>query len=333
MPDTAPTSRTSYLAKALLAALVMLLPVIALSFTPFNVQATAAFAGVLPAVAAIRFGRRMAVVATLTAAVLLALALLAGSHPVFATLLMSLVGLGIGAAAARGWQTIATAVSIQPALLLINSPPKITAFGWDATSPAQILVPAGIVVLGGLWVVAISGVVLRGAPPRQPVALPSRQAWVYGAVMAILLGVTTAIATIWFPGTTAGWMILTILVVAHPDFAETKTLIVERSAGTIAGGVIAAGIAIFVSSHGVLVVLGFVSALTAIALLLTRARYLYFAIALTAGIVLMTTSTQDLAATAIERVLFTLTGAILAAAVSTVLQIVQLRRKPKPARE
>lgn len=272
MSDTARASGTrSRLLVLLLAALIMLLPVILLSFTPFSHQASLAFAGVLPAVAAIRFGPRLAVAATFTAAALVALALLAGTHPVFSTVLMALVGLGIGAAAARGWQSIATVIGIQPALLLINTPPQITAFGWDATSPGQILVPVGITILSGLWVVATAGVLLRRAPARQPVPLPARSAWIYGIVMAALLGVTTAVASTWFQGTTAGWMILTILVVTHPDFVETKTLILERSAGTIAGAVVAAMIAVVVPSHTVLVVLALVAALAAIALLLSRA--------------------------------------------------------------
>jgi Fusaric acid resistance protein-like len=321
-----PARAHSHVAVSLLATLVIIAPVLVLSLTPFNAQASLAFAGVLPAVAAVRFGWRVALAATAAAATLLVLALLVTTHPILSTALMVLVGLGIGAAATRGWQSIATVASIEPAMMIVDTPEPIAGSGWESDSPGQILVLAGIAILGGLWVIAAASLLLRGVPPKQPTPLPSRTSWIFGVGMAILLGVTTFIAATWFYGTTAAWMILTILVVARPEPAESKTRIVERTAGTIAGGVLAAGIAYIVDDHTVVVILGVAALFVAVAALLTGARYAYFAIAVTAAIVLIESSATEVFEIALQRVLFTLTGAILAALLLAAFQIVLSRR-------
>ena len=79
----------------------------------------------------------------------------------------------------------------------------------------------------------------------------------------------------WFLKTTAGWVLLTILLVTRPTYDESEQMIRERGLGTAAGGVVAAVVALIVSDSTALVAIGTVAMVVAAVLQLQHAVRLF----------------------------------------------------------
>jgi Fusaric acid resistance protein-like len=321
----------------LAAALAFLfVPAVVLSVTPLRPVAVLVFVGEIPALVALAHGRRFAVIAGAGTAVLVALVELAHPHPLAAAFLMAAVGLGIGATTRRGWQSVATVACTWPAVLLISAPARLAAPGWLSGTAAAVLLPALVTLLGGLWAV-LARLLLPSLPPGEVKPLPRSTAAVYGISLAVLLGASAYVASTWARGSMAGWVLLTILVIARPGYAETWRRVVTRSLGTIVGGVAAGALAFAVPHRPALVAVGSISLIAAIVLQLKRASYAVYACALTAAIVLLSARNGHVYATDVQRVLFTVIGAVLAAALLLIVEVVlhrlvpEERRAPGPA--
>lgn len=95
-------------------------------------------------------------------------------------------------------------------------------------------------------------------------------------------------------------------------------MIAERAVGTVAGGVIAAAVALIVSDSTVLVAVGTLAMIVAAVLQLQHARYVYFAVFVTAAIVLLDAQRGNVFAIDLQRVVYTLVGvSLVAVAVAT----------------
>lgn len=301
--------------------LVLAVPTIGLAFTPLVALATLAFIGIIPALLASLFSLRLAVFCTTLIGVLVFLVELANPWPWAAAMLMAAVGLGIGWFAYRGWQSIAVIGSIWPAALLVGEKIEIANLGWFSTGLGQLLIPALVVLLGGGWAILISSIFLKDQPRSAAKPVKAANAAIYGIALAVLLGVASFVISSWFPGPNAGWILLTILVVARPGFAETKHRIITRSLGTIGGGLAAAVLAVVLPFPPVLLSAGLVALFVAILLQLKNASYAIYAGALTAAVVLLSSRSGDLLEVDIQRVLFTIIGAVLTALVAAVLEL------------
>ena len=300
---------------------VIAIPAVVLAFTPLASGIELFFVGVIPGLLGSLYGRRLALASVVATAVLIALVELANPFPIAATGLMIGVGLLIGLCGVRGWHTIATASAGWPATLLIGMPFAVSGVDWLSTGAGQVLVPAALALLGGLWSMAVGVVVLRGVPRSAAAPLRDAVALIYGLCLAVLLGVTTFVASTWFHGTTAGWALLTIFVVARPGLAETNSRIITRVLGTIAGGLVAALVAFAVPIHAVHVAIGLVALVAAIGMQVKKTSYAVYAFTLTASIVMLNSPGTDVLPVDLERVLYTVAGALFAGLLVLVLEV------------
>jgi uncharacterized membrane protein YccC len=108
------------------------------------------------------------------------------------------------------------------------------------------VIAALLAAAGGLWAIAIVAVLLPPRPRATFAPLDRTSAVVYAVGLATLLGVCTSVAARWWHDSDAGWVLLTILVIARPEYAETRHRVLQRSAGTVAGGVAAALLGVLV---------------------------------------------------------------------------------------
>jgi uncharacterized membrane protein YccC len=150
----------------------------------------------------------------------------------------------------------------------------------------------------------------------------------YTGALVILLTPTALIAATWFAGTTAGWVLVSILVVARPFYDESRRMIAERAAGTVVGGLLAAVLAVAIDNDALLVVVGTVAMVAAAVVYLLHVRYAYFATCLTAAIVLLNAEQADVLTTDVERVGYTIAGLTLVAAVVALAEIALGRYTP-----
>ncbi|MCU1481751.1 MAG: hypothetical protein JWQ19_2537 [Subtercola sp.] len=340
--DAAPNKRTStFTLRAVAAIVLFFVPAVVLAFTPLAATTVLAFVALIPALLGLLYGRRFAFATCVATAALVGLVELANPSAVAAVALMVLVGLGVGAAALRGWQGIATVVATWPAVLLVSAPlavpaPSTGANGWSASAgsnldwlfayPGLALLATLVTLVGGLFTIGVARVLITDLPRSVPAPIDRQTALVYGVALAVVLGLATVAATIWAHGSTAGWALLTILVVARPGLTETRHRVLLRSAGTLAGGAGAALLALVVPVSVVLTIVGIVALGAAILLQLKKANYAVYSVALTAAIVLLNSGGGNVFAVDVQRVLFTIAGAVLAAAAVAILQLALGRR-------
>ncbi len=123
--------------------------------------------------------------------------------------------------------------------------------------------------------------------------------------------------------TTGGWLLLTILVIVRPGLSDTRSRVINRSVGTVAGGAIAALVGSVVVTHQVLLTgIAVVALVIALVLLVRKANYAVYAFALTIAVVLFNVDGPDVLSADIQRVGFTLAGAVLVAALAASYQLV-----------
>lgn len=284
-------------------------PAIALAPTPLAGGIMFIFAGIVPASLACLYDRGLAFVTALGTAALVALVEIVKPWPWAGTTLMIAVGLLVGASALRGWHPIASLACGWPTTFLIGPAFSAPAAPWATAGTAGVLVPTALTVLGGLWAVLVGIVVFRRIPRAVPQPQPHRACAVYGIALAVLLGISTFVTATWFPGTNAGWVLLTIFVIVRPGLSDTRRRVVHRSVGTILGGA-AALLALAVPIHGLLLAVGALATAATVVFQVLKVHYAVYTFSLTLAIVLLSSPGADVAAIDLQRVGFTLAGAL-----------------------
>ena len=295
----------------LLVVLPLFIPEVVVEFTALRVDAALVIAGMLPAIIGWTYAPRYALMSIPVAAVLNALAVLVFGHPLATTLLMVGIAVMVGLSALWGLHAVVAFAAIQPAIVVIAGYHAVS-FGGTTPGPGgQALISAGVVVIGGVWAVLIGCTLLRDESSGPPAPVPPRIVVFYTGALVLMLGVASYIASTWFSKTTAGWVLLTILLVTRPTYDESRQMIRERGLGTAVGGVIAAVIAVIISNSTALVAIGTLSMVVAAVLQLQHARYAYFAVFVTAAIVLVDAQRSNVFEIDLQRVVYSLIGVAL----------------------
>jgi len=201
--------------------------------------------------------------------------------------------------------------AVWPAVLLVDPPMAISDHGWLAT-PLAVAMAAGVAtLLGGAWTI-LATTLLLPKPPTGDFAPQSRStAVVYGASLAVLLGGfgrASFATTTWGHGTMAGWILLTVLVIARPGHAETRRRVVKRALRTVVGGIAAGALGLFIPLPSLVSVVGLVCLAAAVIMQLKKSNYAIYSAGLTCAIVLLNAGGGGLIDVDAQRVLFTLVG-------------------------
>ncbi len=302
----------------LLVVLPLFVPEVVAEFTPLRVDAALVIAGILPAIVAWTYAPRYAVMAIPVAGILNALAVLVFGHPLATTLFMVCIAVMVGLSALRGLHPVAAFAAIQPAIVVISGYHTVSFHGATPGPVGQALICAGVAVVGGLWAVLVGATLLRDESAGPPSRVPARIVCFYTGALVLMLGGAAFVASTLFLKTTAGWVLLTVLLVTRPTYDESRQRIRERALGTVAGGLAAAAIATVVSNSAILVAIGTLAMVVAAVLELQHARYAYFALFVTAAIILLDAQRSNVFQIDLQRVVYSIVGvALVAVAVAT----------------
>ncbi|GAA4715083.1 FUSC family protein [Pseudonocardia yuanmonensis] len=312
----------------LLVVLPLFVPDGVIEFTPLGPAAAFVIAGTLPAVIAWMFSPRYAVATIPLAALLNFLAVLVFGHPIATALLMFTIAVLVGLSAVKGLHPVAIFLALQPAITVIYGYPSMSFGQITPGVVGHALICAGVAIGGGLWALLVGAILLREERSGAPDPVPAPVVAFYTGALVILLTPTALIAATWFAGTTAGWVLVSILVAARPSYDESRLMIVERGAGTVVGGLLAGVLALATDNVDVLVVIGTVAMVVAAVVYLVHARYAYFATFLTAAIVLLNAEQTDVLTTDVDRVVYTIAGLALVAAVVALAEMALGRYTP-----
>ncbi len=324
-----PLSRVKAVGAVLLVVVPLFVPEVVVEFTSLRVDAALVIAGILPAIIGWTYAPRYAVMSIPVSGLLNLLAVLVFGHRLATTLFMVGVAVLVGLSAIRGLHAVAAFAAVQPAITVIAGHHIVSVGGTTPGRAGQALICAGLAVVGGLWAVLVGSTLLRHESSGRPARVPPRIVAFYTGALVLLLGATASITSTWFQGTTAGWVLLTILLVTRPTYDESRQMVRERALGTVAGGALAAVVALIVSDSSILVALGTLAMVAAAVLQLQHARYVYFAVFVTAAIVLLDAQRNNVFDVDLQRVMYSLLGAVLVAALVATAEPLLGRSTPK----
>lgn len=300
--------------RVLAAVLLALVPVIALSLSPWNAATGLLVLGMLPTLSAAPSGpRAMVMAAAASVGTAFVAVLVAGTGPLapwLGTALVVALALATGALAVRGLHPVGAATISFAAYVLVDPSSAIAVL--DAALPAWAAagLVAGAVLLGCAWAFGAVSLVLRGvALPSSPVTatLP------YGVLLAVLCGLFTLICVLWFVGTNAWWAVMTVAVILQPTRGETRTKLRGRIVGTVLGCTVAALVVMLLPSIFVSVLLGVAASLGSVVLLLTGAAYWKYSLMVTISVMLLTFEHNEVLEGDLQRIVVTVIAALITA--------------------
>jgi hypothetical protein len=309
--------------------LALFVPEIAIEFTPLRPDAALLIAGILPVLTAWVYAPRYALAAIPLCGFFNAVAMLVFGYPIVTTVFMVLIAVLVGLSAQRGWHPVTTLIPVQPTITVISGYREVSFADHTPGTVGQALICGAIAVAGGLWAVLVAAVLLRDATRGPPDRVAAPIVVFYTGALVIMLGPTAFIASNWFLETTAGWLLMTIVLVTRPTYDESRLKIAERALGTLIGGTAAAGVAIMLSDSRLQLLIGTAAMVVAAMLNVLHARYTYFVIFLTAAIVLLNAERGNIFDVDVQRLRLTILGVLMVAAVVSAAEALFGRHTPK----
>jgi len=321
-------SGATRLARIGLVAVVAAAPISVVAVSPWTALAGVLMLAVLPVIAVARAGTRGMLQ---TAAVAVAVTFLASALretgellPILGAALVVVLALGSSPLVAVGRESTG-ALLVVLAAYLMAAPDAASELNLGLSGAGTAGLLAALVAAATLWAAGVAAVALRAVTlPRSDVPAATLP---YTVLLALLAGVFTLVSLAWFPGSNAWWSVLTVAVVLQPTGARMRAKLLARAGGTLLGGLIALGAALWLPAD----VLGIVGAVAAGATLVVKATsrpYWMYATVLTVTIVLLTFSPQDAVAGDLLRVGITLGTAFVTAIVAVVAaRLMRIRRR------
>jgi hypothetical protein len=259
-------------------------------------------------------GWRVAVAVFATLTVLTPLATASVDAPWAAAAILALTTAAASYSTRWGLEPGTSFVSIPLAFAIANPPdlghPPTAADLW-----LMALVSA-ISVLWGIGMAAAGG--LRG-PTKPPPRLGPQHAAAFAAIKGLAVGATTWFVVDLHIGHAGAWMIMTLVIIVRPTIGDTWTRTLQRSAGTLAGFMVALLVGLVFPWPLVAYTVG---TLLMVVALVERAKgqpYWRYVALLTPAVVLMEGADGNVVTTDIERLVATFVGAAVALAVIAIL--------------
>jgi len=320
---------------AALCALLALTPALVLPFTAYPAVANIFGLGLLVASVAAPAGRMVLVGwCTLTVAVAAAIGVGLSSTPIGGAVLFVVLSGLLAVSATRGWHLYVLYVPIAVGFVMV-APPSIT--GGIGQVEANVTVGyclgVGLIIgvaclWGGLLLVAAAH--LLGIKPDL-FGYSRYSSLGYGSTLAWQTGLSAYVVLAWIPGSQAGWILMTELLLIRPRAIETLHRAWHRVAGTIIGVGVAAAVAAWMPLPKVQ--LGLAVTLLAIATVLsTTAPYWVYVAIITPGAVMFASQGNDTLGVDYLRLAYTLVAVGLVVVTALLGRLVWRRLNPTAQR-
>jgi hypothetical protein len=314
-----------------LLALLLLAPMVGLSLSPWHTNGSLWYLGMLPVIIGLFAGARVGFAAAVVTPAFIGISLLLHDMPIVGALYMAAIAVATGFAALRGWHLMLSFAGPLASFALIGDLDVRLTTGTVAADASLTsgLVTVGFVLVAGLWTASLGQFLVRVLPVKPPKTFPLHTAGYYAAALGLLIGIATYVAMSRLDAD-SWWLILTFFVVVQPYYVDSASRVAARVAGTLGGALVAVVIvAVFKDMPAVI---------TALALVLTVAAawanmklpYWAFVTFLTPAVVLQTAGGSGaIVDSIVERALYTLVGAAVAAVVLTIGHLLVTRRRTR----
>lgn len=227
----------------LLLVLLLLAPMITLSFSPWHDNSSLWYLGMLPTVIGLFSSIRLGISAAFLTPALMFVALMLHGDVWPGTIFMTLIAIATGLGALRGWHMMLSFAGPLTAYALIGD--LNVTVGTQVVSANSSLEHTAIAALfilgGGIWTVLIGQFLVRHFELKSPPTVPFHTAGFFAAALGILVGVGTFVCMNWLTPNSpeSWWLILTIFVVVQPYYTDSTKRVAARVAGTLCGAIAA----------------------------------------------------------------------------------------------
>lgn len=304
--------------------IMLLAPVVVLGLSPWRVDSSSWYFGMLPTVMGLFVGPRLGYVAAVATPAAMGIALLLRDSPGIGGVYMAALGLLVGLSAIRGWNVLGAFAAPLAAMALIGAPRVVVPGTGQASIVADSTLTAGfvfigIVLVGGLWTAFIGHRITAMLHLRPPALVPVGAARYFAAALAVLTGAAAYVSMRWLASPDSWWIILTLFVVVQPYYLTSLRRIGSRVGGTLVGAIVAILVVEVLHDYPFVI--------TVVALALTVAApwanlkrpYWMSVLFLTPAVVLQTAGgPHAIVTSAVERVLYTIIGAAAAVLVLSI---------------
>ena len=230
-----------------------------------------------------------------------------------ATIVMVLASMLYGFSAQRGWQRGVILAPIALAFVIAEPPTG----GWSVDRPLlMVAVTTAATVTFGVLVATLLS---RGSAPKPEHPVPPVRTRGFAIMLGVAAAITTPITVLAGWGHAGAWLIMTPLIVIQPSLSDAVGKSLRRAAGTVAGFIVAAGLAAVIPEGWVLYVIGAVFAGFALYAMGRSWDYSIFAAAVTVAVVLLEGVSTSVADTGRWRLIATLLGVGIAVALSAAM--------------
>jgi Fusaric acid resistance protein-like len=289
-----PLKRT--IAVLVLLALVSAPAVVSVRLGAGDMAGSVVLAAVAGLIAAVFVPVRMALAAAALIGVGSGVAVTAADLPLLAAVVMAGCGVAMGFAAKQG---AASAVALAP----------VTVGFTLSEPPADSAVVVALAMLGSAaWGVGLGALVRRRLPTRTLTALGTERAFAYGAILALLAGISGYFVAVLQPGHAGGWLLMTYFVVVQPYLQNGWRKAVERAGGTVLGFGIAVLIGLITEVRTALFVIGVLALILGMWIWIKGHPYWQSTTVMTVGIVMAEGASTSVISTAEQRLAATVIG-------------------------
>lgn len=252
------------------------------------------------------------------------LAIAVSGSPLLAALLVAGCAYAIAMCALRGLTTAMLQIAIFVPYLIHASPAPPDGGSRDF---AYFLTIAVTILLAGMWGTTLTWLIMRKKPlPKRP-ALPSRHdAVLAGGIVAAATGLITFVALSRAASTEWVWILLTIFILTKPTPGLNWSRAQSRVLGTGIGVAVAALIGALGLPTLVLNLLGALTMTAALTLQLKGQPYWIYASLLTPAVILVDSAANDTGELALQRLIYTVIGAVFALALGAAINAVVIKR-------
>ena len=237
-------------------------------------------AGVGSVIAVLAVGVRFGLFFTLAAGVAAAALTFASVTWWSAAIVMSLVALGFGLTARKGWQGGLVTMIIALSFIASDGAAAVEPLG-----RAAAVLGIGFIVWGA-FVAGLTYLFFRKpvfpAKPESP-----RTVLGYVCMLVIVTFITQGLAIGQDLGHVGGWLVMTPFLVILPHIHDGFVKSLRRAAGTVGGFLIVIGLSDLTTSHAILSAIGAIAFTAALYAKLKNWNYFFFALFLTPGIVIL----------------------------------------------
>lgn len=310
--------------KILLGLLVIAAPVLIASQFVTGVTGVA-FYGVLAATFGwIAGGPRTGLVIVASLAILGATAILLADYTWLLAVLLLALGVLYGYAASRGYGSAVVQLPILTPYFMMDPPSLFT--DPAVIGPGYIAGVVGVTLLTGLWALLVLHLAMPSRTPKPKPAPEPRVSILYGAILGVLSALVMLIAT----GTELKmhwvWVTLTLYVLADPLNLFTRSKMLGRFGGTMAGFVVVTLLAVAGIPDSVLQILALPALWVCLFFMLTKRPYWQYTLFLTVTVVLMNSYGVNTLLLDAERFVFTIVGALLSLLAAFLVNLLHFHR-------